>query len=793
MEDTSKHGLIQNSVVDVSDTEPRQINGRVLHLYSGPHRPSDGRGKHLEDHAREAAYVDREINELHDLLDQDIWEKIELNLPMYDCYMISPPCSTLLPARQGQGGPQPLGSTEGPEVYGLTSLTAEDMQKAREGNILALRGHPTASPARRRGKPWLLEQPHEREEKTSMLKLDEYKDLIATEGVFRYTSAQCRFGAPSGKLTDLLSDIEGLTEFTILCNHPKQWWRVPWGGRWIFATHPPLKDKQRAIQADQWRPSMLRSREPQRECLTRQAAAYPDELNRALATALATAIIRVRSKQGTTDRLDNKRTATINDERDSLRNVPHWITDRMECIGVQVCNIIGRHLDDDEGAEDQLWHNLAHHQSQEDVIVPEQAISLMRRDIKEMLIRNSSGRLPTDLSVDTVSDNGCATVIRAYLWEAWARVVGDPASGVVTWLYRGAPAGLTMHSESLDGVFPVVDADTEQLDIHSLATDFDSSHNYVGVEDDEEALETLESHRQKGYLSRYDSIEELVTVLGDEPVSSRLACLEKLKYNLDTGQYISKSRIILDCKRSGVSLTSVRTHKSVLPRTTDAVSSSLELFDNVTEGHEFTMFIAGIVDAFWLITCGTSDICSNHGFEITWIQSISDDFRLQTDDHLVITKGTQHRIRRRAVVFAAAWQIMGFPLAFHKATLAHKLTWIGVQLEILSGAIVAEVTEAKAGEISQLLTEALTHNLVSVTCLRTINGNCILSHRSSSFGGRSSNDCAQRCTQGAFESWDRWWSSLGTQVHLAWTPLYKSRDNLESSLLSASRQRSKIS
>ena len=350
-----------------------------------------------------------------------------------------------------------------------------------------------------------------------------------------------------------------------------------------------------------------------------------------------------------------------------------------------------------------------------------------------------------------------------------------------------------MHSESLDGVFPVVDADTEQLDIHSLATDFDSSHNYVGVEDDEEALETLESHRQKGYLSRYDSIEELVRVLGDEPVSSRLACLEKLKYNLDTGQYISKSRIILDCKRSGVSLTSVRTHKSVLPRTTDAVSSSLELFDNVTEGHEFTMFIAGIVDAFWLITYGTSDMCSNHGFEITWIQSISDDFRLQTDDHLVITKGTQHRIRRRAVVFAAAWQIMGFPLAFHKATLAHKLTWIGVQLEILSGAIVAEVTEAKAGEISQLLTEALTHNLVSVTCLRAIIGKCILSHRSSSFGGRSSNDCAQRCTQGAFESWDRWWSSLGTQVHLAWTPLYKSRDNLESSLLSASRQRSKIS
>ena len=96
-----------------------------------------------------------------------------------------------------------------------------------------------------------------------------------------------------------------------------------------------------------------------------------------------------------------------------------------------------------------------------------------------------------------------------------------------------------------------------------------------------------------------------------------------------------------------------------------------------------------------------------------------------------------------------------------EATLAHKLTWIGVQLEILNEAIVAEVTEAKAGEISQLLTEALTHNLVSVTCLRTIIGKCILSHRSSSFGGRSSNDCAQRCTQGAFRK-------LGPVVVITW-------------------------
>ena len=368
LEDSYKPGPVQNSVVSVSVSDrTRQVDGKVLYLYSGPHRPSDGLGKYIKDRGIEVTYVDREINELHDLLDQDVWERIESNLHMYDGYMISPPCSTFSPARQGMGGPQPLRSTEGPEVYGLRDLTAEDRQKAREGNILALRAHQTASHAHRSNKPWLLEQPHEREEKTSMFKLDEYRDLIATDGVLTYTFAQCRFGAPSEKLTDLLSNIEGLTEFTTLCNHPKQWWRTPWNGKWIFAAHPPLKGKQRAVLAEQWRPSMLRSREPKGEYLTRQAAACPNRLNEALAAALAMAITKMKDKaKGAAGRVGDKRLAQAadwdpkpqkamklsgqaeqvkkpDDDRNSLRNVHQWITDKMRYIGAQVRNIIGMH------------------------------------------------------------------------------------------------------------------------------------------------------------------------------------------------------------------------------------------------------------------------------------------------------------------------------------------------------------------------------------------------------------------------------------------------------------------
>ena len=54
------------------------------------------------------------------------------------------------------------------------------------------------------GKPWILEQPREREEKTSMFKLDEFATVAAKPEVFRYTFVQCRFGAGSEKLTGFL-------------------------------------------------------------------------------------------------------------------------------------------------------------------------------------------------------------------------------------------------------------------------------------------------------------------------------------------------------------------------------------------------------------------------------------------------------------------------------------------------------------------------------------------------------------------------------------------------------------
>ena len=74
-------------------------------MYSGPRRPSDGLGTFLKDHGVETTYVDKEFTEMHDLLDQDVWERIEKTLDEFDGYVMSPPCST-----------QALRSTSGPKA-----------------------------------------------------------------------------------------------------------------------------------------------------------------------------------------------------------------------------------------------------------------------------------------------------------------------------------------------------------------------------------------------------------------------------------------------------------------------------------------------------------------------------------------------------------------------------------------------------------------------------------------------------------------------------------------------------
>ena len=70
------------------------------------------------------------------------------------------------------------------------------------------------------------------------------------------------------------------------------------------------------------------------------------------------------------------------------------------------------------------------------------------------------------------------------------------------WLIEGAPAGLDADTSALDEVCPRVE-DGTAMDVEALATDYDNFENYTGVDENEDALQALETYASKGYLRKF--------------------------------------------------------------------------------------------------------------------------------------------------------------------------------------------------------------------------------------------------------------------------------------------------
>lgn len=752
----------ENSVEAPRTTEPGGI--RVLYLYSGPHRPIDGLAKFLHELGAECVCVDKELDNDHDLLDQHFWEKCSGNFDEFDSFLVSPPCSTFTPARRGNGGPQPLRGVEGAEVYGLNGLKPNEKKQVAEGNVLAIRAENTATYAHVNGRWWIIEQPHRRSGKTSMWNLDEFKRLREMEGVYLYTFDQCRFGCLAEKRTDLLSNIPGLDEFTVLCNHESQRWVIPWSGEVVVAPHPPLRGKQWAVLESEWSPTMLRKAEPPGDYITRSCAAYPAELNAALAKALLrrrrpTATVAQQTVPPVIKATDTvkvqkliplrgaEKMKTADDSSNSLRDVHKWVTDKARFIGIQVRNIVFQLFDQQPEVEADILESLGK-RSNEDIINTSWMQGLRNR-VLDLLSRNRAPGMEPTCNVDEVDEDGYRTCIRGRLLEYWARVVSDPGKECAKWTYKGAPAGLEVETKDLDGVFPQVLAEEDETPWESMTTEFDNFQNYVGVEEDDEAYETLEGYRQKGFLDRFDTLQELTAQVGGRPTLSKLGCIKKTKVNLETGETITKSRIILDCKRSYVSKVAKRTHKAILPRVTDAVQSLLKTM--AKSNAAVSMLIADITDAFWLIPLRKEEryftaklrgkyysfnrtAQGSRGAPLTfaaiiaiaarWVASADHDMQLQVyvDDPIAVLQGTETVRKRVACLVIVMWSLMGFPIATHKATLDSSLVWIGVQMQVEPTQVRVEVPAAKVVELEELLAASVTGNLVSKKSLRTLIG-----------------------------------------------------------------------
>ena len=752
---------------------------KVLYLFSGPWRPTDGFESHCRNLGMDCTCIDIEYNDAHDLLDQNFWEELEGRLDEFDAYLITPPCCTFTAARSaGRKGPKPLRGIQGKDRYGLKGLKLHDVTKVKEGTLLACRGAKVASFAHRRNKPWIIEQPHWRPGNTSMYMLDEYMDLSLMDGVAFHTFDQCMFGVEFEKKTDLLSNIDHMECFECLCSHPRQMWVIPWNGERCYSSHPPLKGKQIGIPESLWSPSMLKNQEPEGDFLTRKTAAYTSQMNKQLAEVLFKACSNMtghHARANFSEPTDQNFAADVKvvqsnplhgtvpeplpDDENSLRNVHRWVTPRMQYLGKQIMNVIERSLDEHPCLEKRILDLIG----SSSVLEPdlEQFVDKLRTGVLDVLVRNRREHMPTTADTSEIDTGTYKTVIRGHLLKYWADCVDDPGREIVSWLYQGAPAGLTADTSLLDSVCPKVEPD-DLVSVDTLFTDFEGFENYLGVESSEEAKAAIKSYADKGYIREFATLNELRQHLGAEPILSKLGCIVRSKTNPVTNVVTTKTRIILDCRRSQVSSAAARTHKSVLPRTSDAIQQALYMMSDCGSGESVTFLVADIVDAFWLIPLRYSErrfFCAKlsgryYCFERTaqgsraapltfaaiialasrWVQSVAStplkhgnktgEAILQTyvDDPLFAIRGDPLRQSRIAVIILLAWSIMGFPLAFHKAVFANNLTWIGIQLHIESDGIRAVVPENKVAELQGLVTQALKNNVISKKVLRTIIG-----------------------------------------------------------------------
>ena len=361
----------------------------------------------------------------------------------------------------------------------------------------------------------------------------------------------------------------------------------------------------------------------------------------------------------------------------------------------------------------------------------------------------------------SVNNENCNTCLKHNFWKLWAQAIEDPALHVVDWLENGAPAGLLVHPD-LKHIFPETDDHGTIFTPDVLFTEFSQFSNYQGVEENPAAAEAIQGYIDKGYLHVCDTLDQCRQFLGgQDPILSKLGCIVKNKLTPE-GSVVSKTRIILDAKESNVTSATLRRFRSILPRVTDAVSDALHLASQCKKGECVEQLIADVSDAFWLVPLEPRErrffvakfrgkflvflrtaqgsrtapltFCTIMSLATRLVQSVlmlnhdrtgyGEGARVQvyTDDPWVVTKGTPEQIDRCFAIVLLLWDLLGLPIATHKATRGPSLKWIGMQITVNQREVQVEIPEDKILELESLSLDILASNVTSCKVLRSYVG-----------------------------------------------------------------------
>ena len=186
------------------------------------------------------------------------------------------------------------------------------------------------------------------------------------------------------------------------------------------------------------------------------------------------------------------------------------------------------------------------------------------------------------------------TPIDAEVMWGWADQGDDPDGKLLAeWLRKGAPLGFEEHIPST-GIFPKttglapVDGPSEA----ELARLLEEWSNWPSAQEEAQDLHRLiREAESKGFCRVVESLEEAETILGKEPIWSKLGVIVKFQGE----ERKKKSRIIWDLKESKVNEKCEPGERVVLPRLMDAVRDCEHLLRKKRE----PVFVAvDIQDAF---------------------------------------------------------------------------------------------------------------------------------------------------------------------------------------------------
>jgi hypothetical protein len=261
-----------------------------------------------------------------------------------------------------------------------------------------------------------------------------------------------------------------------------------------------------------------------------------------------------------------------------------------------------------------------------------------------------------------------------------------------------------------------------------------------------------------GYLAEFDTLEDCEAFVGGTPVLNKLG--KVIRHKWSDGKWTTKARLIMDSKQSGLKYSTRKQVRTVLPRVSDAIHSSLDFmataFHNQSPADEdMEQLVLDVTDAFWAVPTrpderrfvtisfggkwlvfmrtpqgttgaplawdilfGLSCRCAQSMFVFN--DSSQDILRLQVyvDDPWAVIRGNQLARDRAIAKLILTWRVLGFPLSFSKGKRGKALIWIGAKITLGSLEVIAEITEAKIAELKQITSELLATNVPSIKAVR---------------------------------------------------------------------------